>query len=203
MALRMAEYCLAILRKFGRFPIQILVYVGEPPMSMPRALCGPRQLVEWDSLDIRDVDAEPLLASTEVSDNVIAILTRLRNEREAVQRIVARCAELPRGKRDEALEQLFVLSGLRRMVKLVREEATRMPVYIDLEANEVLGPAYRKGEVAMLRRLIAKRFGPLPESVEACLLKLTAPELEDLGERILEAGSLQELFACYPDAVAE
>ena len=30
MPLRMAEYCLRVLRLFGKFPHQVLVYVGEP-----------------------------------------------------------------------------------------------------------------------------------------------------------------------------
>src|SRR5947208_259275 len=38
MALRMAEYCLGIYRQLGRFPQQVLVYVGEPPMRMKTEL---------------------------------------------------------------------------------------------------------------------------------------------------------------------
>jgi hypothetical protein len=30
MPLRMAEYCLGIFRLFGRFPRQVVLYVGEP-----------------------------------------------------------------------------------------------------------------------------------------------------------------------------
>src|SRR6185437_11346538 len=164
-------------------------YVGQPPMTMAGELRGPRQLVEWNAVDIRDLDAEPLVTSQEVSDNVIGILARLRNEREAVRRIVARFTELPAGQRNEALEQLIVLSGLRRMDALVKEEANRMPVYIDLGANVILGPAYHKGldegraegEVAVLRRQIRKRFGALPEWAETRLTKLSVPQLEELS----------------------
>ena len=111
MPLRMSEYCLAIRRKLGRFPRQVLVYVGEPAMTMARELRGPRQLVEWDAVDIRDLDGELLLESSEVSDNVIAILARLRNERDAVRRIVASCAGLSSGDRGAALEQLLAEQG--------------------------------------------------------------------------------------------
>ncbi len=34
MALRMAEYAWAIYKQFGRFPEQIVLYVGEAPMRM-------------------------------------------------------------------------------------------------------------------------------------------------------------------------
>ncbi len=53
MPLRMSEYCFAIRRKLGRFPSQTLVYVGQPPMTMAGELRGPRQLVEWNAVDIR------------------------------------------------------------------------------------------------------------------------------------------------------
>ncbi len=38
MPLRMSEYCLAILRKLGRFPRQALVYVGQESLTMPGEL---------------------------------------------------------------------------------------------------------------------------------------------------------------------
>ena len=148
------------------------------------------------------MDAEPLVTSREVGDNAIGILARLRDEREAVRRIVARFTELPRGQRNEAWEQLIVLSGPRRMDALAKEEANRMPVYIDLGANVILGPAYRKGldegraegEATVLRRQIRKRFGTMPEWAESRLTKLTVPQLEELSDRVLDAASIEELF---------
>ena len=36
MPLRMAEYCLGVFRLFGKFPRQILLYVGEPALQRSR-----------------------------------------------------------------------------------------------------------------------------------------------------------------------
>jgi hypothetical protein len=41
MAIRMAEYCLWVYRLFGRFPRQILLYVGDAPLRMETTLRGP------------------------------------------------------------------------------------------------------------------------------------------------------------------
>src|SRR5207302_5022616 len=41
MPLRMAEYCLGMLRLFGKFPRQIVLYVGEAPLRMESELRGP------------------------------------------------------------------------------------------------------------------------------------------------------------------
>ena len=77
MPLRMAEYCLAILRHQGQIPRQIVVYVGCDPIGMPSMLRGHGLQFSYDLLDMRDIDSGPLLASPELSDNVIGILGRV------------------------------------------------------------------------------------------------------------------------------
>lgn len=52
----------------------------------------------------------------------------------------------------------------------------------------------QEGEIAFLRRLLIKRFGSLPESVETRLAQASIAELEDWGERLLEAITLNEVF---------
>ena len=52
----------------------------------------------------------------------------------------------------------------------------------------------QKGELNVLRRQINKRFGRIPPSLDKRLAKMTPPELETLGERILEATPLNDLF---------
>jgi len=36
MPLRMAEYCLRVFRLFGKFPHQVLLYVGDEPCAWKR-----------------------------------------------------------------------------------------------------------------------------------------------------------------------
>jgi hypothetical protein len=94
MPLRMAEYCLRVYRLFGKFPRQILLYVGEAPLRMASELRGPALWFEYRTVDIRELDGDRLLESEEVGDNVIAILARLRDHKEAIRKIVARIAGL-------------------------------------------------------------------------------------------------------------
>jgi hypothetical protein len=97
--------------------------------------------------------------------------------------------------REEAFERLLILAGLRKMLgTVVEEEARKMPILNDILDHEVLGREYKKGELNVVRRLIEKRFGPLPKSAEERLSKLTAAELENLGVRVLDAKTLDELF---------
>jgi hypothetical protein len=116
---------------------------------------------EYQAVDIRSLDGDRLLESDEVGDNVIAILAHLRDHKEAVRKIVTRLAGLPPRRTGEALEQLFILAGLRRLEETVEREVRKMPIYIDILENKVLGREFKKGlregrqegELAILRRL--------------------------------------------------
>jgi hypothetical protein len=46
----------------------------------------------------------------------------------------------------------------------------------------------------MLRRLLTRRFGPLPDRVEQRLHTATVQDLERWAERVLDAPHLDEVF---------
>jgi hypothetical protein len=194
MPLRMAEYCFGVFRLFGRFPRQVPLYVGEAPLRMATDLRGGGLVFHYEAVDIRSLDGERLLESEEVGDNVIAILARLRDHKEAARRIVARLAGLEPAQRATALEQLFILAGLRRLEETVEREVRKMPIYIDILENKVLGREFKKGEVTVLRRQIEKRFGTLPDWVEERLTAASASQLDEWTLRILDAANLEDLL---------
>jgi hypothetical protein len=202
MPLRMAEYSLGVYRLLGRFPRQVVLYVGEPRLKMPDKLRGPGVLFQYRVIDIRRLDGDRLLQSGAIGDNVIAILARLRDDKSAVRTIMGRIAGLEASQRETALAQLLILAGLRRLAKTVEQEARNMPMHINILENEVLGPMFLKvrqeglqaGELVVLRRQIEKRFGALPNWAGEKLAALSTSDLEDLSERVLEAQSLDELF---------
>jgi len=84
----------------------------------------------------------------------------------------------------------------------VERETRKMPIDIDSREHEALVPivieAERKGrqegELTVLRRQIAKRFGALPAWAAQKLAALRTSELEDLSERVLDAQSVEELL---------
>jgi hypothetical protein len=103
-------------------------------------------------------------------------------------------ASLAAPERKAAFSQLMIPAGLRRLVKAVRMEIRKMPVFIDIFDNEVIGPAFQRGELTILRRQIEKRFGAIPDWAEERLANWPARDLEDLGVRMLDAQSLEELL---------
>ena len=210
MPLRMAEYCLGVFRLFERFPRQIVLYVGEPQLRMEKELRGSNVFFEYSLIDVRTLDGERLLRSQEVGDNVIAILARLGDHKEAVHKIVGRIAGLAAAERETALAQLMILAGLRHLSRTVEQETRNMPIDLDIRDHEVLGPiiieaeqkgrreglreGLQVGERTVLRRLIEKRFGALPSWAGEKLATLSASELENLSDRVLDATSVDELL---------
>ena len=53
----------------------------------------------------------------------------------------------------------------------------------------------KQGEAILLKRQLTRRFGDLPDWVEAQLESATTEILEQWGERILDAETLKEAFS--------
>ena len=205
--LRMAEYLFGIGLRYGRLPRQVVLYVGEATLLMKDRVESPDVSVRFHVVDIRDLDGEQLLASTNIGANVLALLTRLGEKREAVRRILERIAAGRRAERDGALAELFIIAGLRRMEDEAREEATKMPVLNDIMDNKVIGPAIRQGraegriegrvegQMELVLSQIQKRFGRIPPAVGQRIAALKPAQLKRVGLRLLDAQPIEDLFA--------
>jgi hypothetical protein len=120
MALRMAEYSLRIYLQFGKFPKQIVLYVGQPQLRMSAMLSGPDAaspdfVFRYTLLDIRELDGALLLASTRVEDNLLAILTKLQDQAGAIRQILRRITSLEEPARRAAFAKFLIISRLRQL----------------------------------------------------------------------------------------
>jgi len=206
LPLRMAEYSLRVYRKYGQFPEQYVLYVGNAKLRMASQLQGPDFECRYTIIDIRDIDEERLLGSPHKADFILAILAHHPDRVKSVRAILEKLAKLKGSARQKAFDELFILAGLRKLGKTILEEVKQMPILDDLMSHDVLGPAMRKsrkeglqegiqeGELTILRRQIAKRFGALPTRLDKKLAKLSRPELEDLSLRLFDAKSINDLF---------
>jgi hypothetical protein len=52
------------------------------------------------------------------------------------------------------------------------------------------------GEAVALLRILQRRFGVLPDDVAACLRSAPLSQIEEWFDRLLDAGSVDELQAC-------
>jgi predicted transposase YdaD len=115
---------------------------------------------------------------------------------------LARIANLSGTAQTEALTTLLILAGLRHLQPLVREETQQMAITLDIENNPFLRDVFEEGrqegqiegERALVRRLLERRFGVLPAWVEERIAAADPTALEQLGLRLLDATSLEEVF---------
>jgi len=198
MALRMAEYSLAICRRFGRMPAQVILYVGYAPASMKTSLEGPHLSFACPILDARDMDGEPWLSSTHGEESILAILMRSGTEIDTIRRILRRISEADRASRPTALAELFILARLRKIADIIEREAQQVPILEDIMDHEVFGPLIRQGRAEGTRdtvlRLLARRFGPLPEWARSRIESMSANEIDLVTDRLLDAPSLNDLL---------
>src|ERR1035438_9192195 len=90
MAVRMLEYGGCILRREERFPRQVALYVGNDKMRMPDRIEAEGISFRYRLIDVRDLDGSALLASDELSDNLLAVLAKVDDRMDAVRRILAK-----------------------------------------------------------------------------------------------------------------
>jgi hypothetical protein len=164
---------------------------------------GPGVSVRFHLVDIRDLDGEQMLASANMGDNVLAVLTKLGEQPKVVRRILERIAGGPPDGRDQALADLFIVAELRRVTGSVKREVEKMPILLDIMDNEVLGPVLRKGlrqgrvegQVEILLSQIQKRFGRIPPAVAQRIAALKPAQLKRVGLRLLDVQRIEDLFA--------
>jgi hypothetical protein len=193
---RMAGYALGVFRQFREFPKQIVLYIGREKVRMKPRLMAEDFRFRYTVLDIRKLDGYGMLASRNTGDALLAVLADLRDRRAAVAEVVRRIAGLEPTDRHEALQQLLILAGLRGLDDTVEEEIDM--AVIEIGENTVLGREFRRrevqGELRVIRRLIERRFGSIPPWAEEALGNKSAAELETIGDRLLDAQSIQDLL---------
>ncbi len=218
MALRMLEYAAAIYRRFGRFPQQMVLYVGEKKLRMRGDLKGPHLDFQCRIADIRELNGDRLIGTGRVEDNVLAVLARLGDSDTAIRRILRRIAGCGPERRADAFRELMLLAGLRHLGPVITREANEMPILNDIMDHEVFGPKIREGmekglqkglqkglekgltkgrregERTIVLRQIAQRFGSVPPATLKRIEALPSSKLERLAVRLLDATSLDDLL---------
>jgi hypothetical protein len=208
MALRMAEYQLGFFRQHRKYPKQIVLYVGARPLRMESAMPeGPDSSFRCRIIDIREVSAEPLVASDRLEDNILSILARLSGERETVRRVLLRIADAPPEQRRLALSELTILAGLRDFGEIINKERQYMPILDDIMDHDLLGPILRKGlaqgieqgieqgERRVVLGQVRRRFGDLAPETAARFEALNREQLERVSLRLFDALTVEDLFA--------
>ena len=200
---RMAEYYLGFYRLLNEHVLQIVLYVGREPLRMPTAFVTPTMRHEYVVLNLQEMDGEALLASDDWADNEWALLTKTDPER-VIRVVLDKLARLNGEEKKDASATFMLLGGILGIEEDLRKRIGN-PM-IDIMQNRVFGPmireqlatAHQEGHQEALRslsrRLIERRFGPLPVWAQARLAEASAETLTNWTLALDEADSLEAAF---------
>ena len=197
---RMAMYHLVLLRRFRRPLRHVVLYVGQPPMSMKPALnTGPLRFA-CEVTDIRSFDVDIFLAAGRPSDCVLATLAG--NAEARLGDIMDRLRRLPVKDLQYALPLMSALSQLRPFSVRLKRELKNMPVILDLSKNVIIrdvlestrAEGVAEGGRRLLTRVLEGRFGRLPVWATSRIAKLTFDEVEELSQKAGTAPGLEDVL---------
>jgi predicted transposase YdaD len=195
MPFRMAEYALAIMRRYGEYPEQLLIFVGNAKLRMTPEFRTPGMVCRYRQVDVRSLDAAALLASDRVEDNVLAVLAGLDDSVEGIRTVLRRIAKLRQPQREEVLQHLLVTCGVRGLAEVCEQELKTMPITIDLSHDPLFAryierglvkgerEGLKKGVRHVIRLQLEKRFGRLPAAIEKRLARLSEAKAQELASR--------------------
>jgi predicted transposase YdaD len=195
---RMLEYYVLLWEALGQPPVQHVLYVGAAPLKMTGRVKHRRLKYSYGVTDIREFDAELLLKSASPADNLVAVLCRNGTEPATVRKILRRLARLPQKQQMDSLEQLLIISGLRKVEPVIVREVHKMGVELNIRDNPFLSGIFAEGkaegEANMLRRMLEQRFGKLPRWAVEKLTRADVGQLEQWSLRIFDARELEDVL---------
>ncbi len=122
---------------------------------------------------------------------ILGLLRELEQSSSGLDYVITLLRYLAQGASTERLNR----DELRRVATAVLSEGNLMMTIADEWVQEGIEKGIPIGETLLLRRQLTRRFGPVPGWVEAKLAGAEPAQLELWGERLLDAPSLEAVFA--------
>ena len=163
MIYRVGEYHGMALRRH-KLPIRhIVVYLGEQPPTMRTELKPEEVFTSFDLLDVQALDTNELLSSQVPEVVLIAILSNYpKADAEMILRtIILNLKDLVKNKRvlKKYINQLMMLSRLRKIEELTIKITEEMPIHYDIETDALYLRGTEKGiEKGMEKGIEAENY---------------------------------------------
>jgi gas vesicle protein len=168
----MAEYGLAIMRKYDRHPQQLVLYVGNEPMHLRSGFRTEGMSCQYKLVDIRSLDGAALLATDTIADNMLALLTRLDDPVTGIRTVLGRIMRLRRDRQRSVLEQFLLTCQMRGLEGVAIRELGAMPQTLQIDIEKW----------PFLQEAVAKKFAKLAKKVDKEAREKVRRETERLRE---------------------
>lgn len=199
--LRMLEYYGYLVRTHEQHVTQTVLYLGREPVRLERTYTSPSIRFEFTVIDLRQLDARELLASSDWADNVLALFANGELSL-ALDRVFARLARMRGDEQEVAAGTLLLLSGILKIEETIVTRLQEVGM-IDLMENDIFRPVILRshaegkaeGKAEVLQEQLTEKFGPLPLWAERRLSAASADELKTWAKRILHSTTLEETLS--------
>ena len=205
-AVRMLEYYAYLLRVHKQHIVQTVLYLGREPLRLERTLKSPSMDFRFEIINLREYDAEPLLASPDWADNALALLAG-GDSRKALDVALSRLRAMNSEDQAWASGTLLLLSGILGIEETV-DAILKEVGMINVMENKVLGPLILKrceeaeqvgrsqgiqqGRLDLLREQLTEKFGSLPPWATQRLEAASADDLHTWAKRVLHGTTLED-----------
>ncbi|MDW8093809.1 MAG: hypothetical protein RMI63_02150 [Caldimicrobium sp.] len=176
LPLRLIELYLRIYERYGAYPLQVLLWVGDKKCPYRTRYRLGRLQHRVKVVELRKISCRELLESEVEEDQLLAILCK--RERDFWDRLRERVERLEEGRRRDFLMKLLVLARLRKdayneVVRLY-EEVTKMPLVIDKSRDPFYLEGIQQGlQQGLLREaqemvleVVEVKLGRVPKGLE-------------------------------------
>ena len=206
----MLGYYVYFVRAHNQHVFQTVLFVGREPLRLETGYTSPSMNFKFEIVNVRELDAGPLMASDDWADNALALLAKGDREK-ALDMALIRLRAMNSEDRAWASATLLVLSGILGIEETVNERMKEAGM-IDLMENKVLAPLILKqiemgeqrgrsegmqqgmqqGMHDLLQEQLTEKFGPLPPWAAQRLHAATAEDLHAWAKRVLHGATLED-----------
>jgi hypothetical protein len=200
--LRMLEYYTYLVRAHKQHVIQVVLYIGPEPLRLEQTYTSPSINFQFEIINLREYDADVLLASDDWADNALALLAKGEPEK-ALMAVLPRLRAMKNEDRAWAAGTLLLLSGILRSEVDIGERLRQIGM-INVAENKILGPIIQErfeegqrkgrseGQKDFLQNQMIEKFGYLPEWAAKRLRAASEDELTLWAKRIIHAKTFEE-----------
>ncbi len=205
LPVRILQYYAFFQGTYGEHVEQTVLYLGKEPLRMADVFQSPSTVHRYTIVNLREFDAEPLLASDDWADNALALLAKGSPDK-ALEAVIPRLRAMGREDQDWATGTLILLSGILGIEDSVHQRLEEVGM-INVMENKVLGPVIQRryeqgieqgreeGRQNMLQDQLSEKFGALPTWAMHRLTGASPEELRTWGKRVLKASTLEDTLA--------
>jgi len=202
---RMLLYSVVIEEKFGKEPVQIVLFVGKgnPPPSYFRSEF---KFLKFKVVDLKKIDPDEFLKSDKPEEVVLGILAgKYREKPEIFSKVIRKISKIVKNKKEllKYMEDISFLGGLFD----VEIKAEPMPIQIDIRKTLFYKWGEKEGEkrgiVKGLKKAIPldiklKFGGPKAEQIKKLLDKINdINRLEKIKKEVIRAENRDDFFKVF------